>query len=269
LQLTKCEISITIKDFVMQNTSFYAKLAKSTRVWLLISVVTFGFSFQSCDEDGNLLLPPLGLTEAEVAQGLREALKVGTNNSVEETNRLDGYFGNPDIKIPWPQDAMGAYNYINNNMIILRPLLDEVVLLMNRGAEAASEKAKPIFIDAITSITILDAWEILNGADNAATMYLHSRTFNSLHDAFKPDIHDALQTVGAAAIWTQIANTYNPVATISPNLNPLDPDLSGYATGKALDGLFFLIAEEEYKIRTDPIARINEILRKVFGTLDN
>ena len=242
---------------------------KNIRLVILVLIVTFGFSFQSCDEDGNLLLPPLGLTEAEVAQGLREALKVGTNNSVEETNRLDGYFGNPDIKIPWPQDAMGAYNYINANMSLLRPLLDEVVLLMNRGAEMASEKAKPIFIDAITNITIHDAWEILNGADDAATMYLYSRTINSLHEAFKPDIYDALQTIGANAIWTQIANAYNPIAMVSPGLNTLDPDLSDYATEKALDGLFFLIAEEEYKIRKDPLARINDILRRVFGTLDN
>ncbi len=254
----------------MLNNLITIKIMKNIRIVILVLIVTFGFSFQSCDEDGNLLLPPLGLTEAEVAQGLREALKVGTNNSVEETNIHDGYFGNPDIKIPWPQDAMGAYNYINNNssMVLLRPLLEEVIVLMNRGAEAASEKAKPIFIDAITGITIHDAWEILNGADNAATMYLHSRTFSSLHEAFKPDIHDALQTVGAAAIWSQIANAYNPVANFSPGLNPLDPDLSDYATGKALDGLFFLIAEEEYKIRKDPVARINDILRRVFGTLD-
>ncbi len=255
----------------MQSISFSAKLKKNLSIFILIFLVSIAFSFQSCDEDGNLLLPPLGLTEAEVANGLREALKVGTNSSVLETNRHDGYFGNPDIKIPWPQDAMGAYNYINNNssMVLLRPLLQEVIVLMNRGAEAASEKAKPIFIDAITGITIHDAWEILNGADNAATMYLHSRTFSNLHEAFKPDIHDALQTVGAAAIWSQIANAYNPVANFSPSLNPLDPDLAGYATGKALEGLFHLIADEEQKIRTDPIARINDILRRVFGTLDN
>jgi hypothetical protein len=253
----------------MLKTSFSAKIIKNLRVLILIFSVIFVFSFPSCDEDGNLILPPLGLTEAEVAQGLREALKVGTNNSVEETNKHDGYFGNPDIKIPWPQDAMGAYNYINANMGFIRPLLDEVVLLMNRGAEMASDKAKPIFIDAITSITIHDAWEILNGDNDAATMYLYSRTFSSLHEAFKPDIYDALQTVGAATIWTQISNAYNPIATISPNLNTLDPDLADYATEKALDGLFYLIAEEEYKIRTDPIARINDILRRVFGTLDN
>ena len=253
----------------MLITTFSARIIKNLRALILISVLAIGFSFQSCDEDGNLMLPTLALTEAEIAQGLREALKVGTNNSVEETYKHNGYFGNPDIKIPWPQDAMGAYNYINANMSLLRPLLDEVVLLMNRGAEMASEKAKPIFIDAITSITIQDAWEILKGPDDAAAMYLYSRTFNSLHEAFKPDIYNALQTVGAANLWTQIASGYNPIATLSPNLNTLDPDLADYATRKALDGLFFLIAEEEYKIRTDPIARINDILRRVFGTLDN
>ncbi len=234
----------------------------------LIFIMIFSLSFQSCDEDGNLIIP-LGLTEDEVIDGLKETLKVGTNNSVEESNRFDGYFGNPDIKIPWPEDAMGAYNYINNNLVIIRPLLDEVVLLMNRGAENASEKAKPIFIDAITGITIIDAWDILNGDNNAATMYLYDRTFTSLHAAFKPDIQDALESVGAATAWSEIINVYNPIAQFSPSMNTLDPDLAEYATAKALDGLFFLIAEEEIKIRTDPQARINEILRKVFGTLDN
>ncbi|MFN2395412.1 MAG: DUF4197 domain-containing protein [Bacteroidales bacterium] len=234
----------------------------------LITIMIFSLSFQSCDEDGNLIISG-NLTEAEVINGLKEALKVGTNNSVEETNRTDGYFGNPEIKIPWPEEATGAYNYINNNLSIIRPLLDEVVLLMNRGAENASAKAKPIFIDAITGITINDAWDILNGDDNAATIYLYDRTFTSLHASFKPDIQDALESVGAATAWSEIISIYNPIAQISPSLNTLDPDLAEYATAEALDGLFFLIAEEEYKIRTDPLARINEILRKVFGTLDN
>jgi len=238
------------------------------RAFILIAFISLSLNFQSCDEDGNLLLP-IPLTEAEVAQGLREALKVGTNNSVEQTNKLDGYFGNPDIKIPWPQDAMGAYNYISTNLSVIKPLLDEVVLLMNRGAEQASERAGPIFIDAIMGITILDAWEILNGADNAATMYLYQATFSSLHTEFKPDIHSALQTVGAATVWNEIISVYNPLANVLPTLNPLDPDLAEYATEMALEGLFFLIAEEELKIRTDPVARINDILKRVFGTLDN
>lgn len=251
----------------MQNNNVKFLKTKIFSFQLILTII-LSLSFQSCDEDGNLIIPT-GLTEAEIIEGLKEALKVGTNNSVAETNKIDGYFGNPDIKIPWPEDAMGAYNYIDNNLSIIRPLLDEVVLLMNRGAENASEKAKPIFIDAITGITINDAWDILNGDDNAATMYLYDRTFTNLHAAFKPDIQDALQSVGASTAWSEIINIYNPIAQFSPSLNTLDPDLAEYATAKALDGLFFIIAEEEYKIRKDPLARINEILRKVFGTLDN
>lgn len=224
------------------------------------------FAFSSCDEEGNLVLP---LSEAEIVEGLKEALKVGANNSVVQTNQTNGYFGNPQLKIPWPEEAAGAYNFINNNMPLLRPLLDDVVLRMNRGAEQASEKAKPIFVDAITTMSIQDARNILNGDDNAATVYLHSRTYTSLHTAFKPDIHSALEAVGAASLWQQIANSYNPIASITPGINPINTDLADYTTTRALDGLFFLIEEEELKIRTDPLARISEILKRVFGRLDN
>ena len=233
---------------------------------LVILFFAASFGLKSCDEHGNLILP---LTEGEIIEGLKEALKVGTDNSVAKTNQVNGYYENPLIKIPWPEEAAGAYNFINNNLPSLRPLLDEVVLLMNRGAEEASAKAKPIFIEAILSMTIQDARNILNGADNAATMYLHDRTYNSLHNAFKPDIHDALETVGAATTWNSIALVYNPVANITPGINPITTDLAHYTTTRALDGLFLLLEEEEKKIRTDPQARINEILKRVFGTLDN
>ncbi len=254
--------------------TFINKFKKTTirlsDLGVFVLMILIAVSFKSCDEDGNLILD-MPLTEQEVAQGLKEALKVGTNNSVVETNRQDGYFGNPMIKIPWPEEASGAYNYISNNMATLKPLLDEVVLKMNRGAEQASIKAKPIFINAITSISIMDAWDILRGADNAATMYLYNNTFHDLHLAFKPDIHLALESVGAATLWSQITTQYNTVANaplLGTNLDPINTDLSGYTTGKALDGLFHLVAEEELKIRTDPVARINDILKKVFGELD-
>ncbi len=233
---------------------------------LTILFFTASLGLKSCDEHGNLILP---LTEAEIIQGLKEALKVGTDNTVTQTNQLNGYFGNPLIKIPWPEEAAGAYNYINNNLTVLRPILDEVVLLMNRGAEEASAKAKPIFIDAIMNMTIQDARNILNGNDNAATQYLHDRTYHSLRNAFRPDIHAALESVGAASAWSSITSVYNPIATITPGINPINTDLADYTTAKALDGLFLLIEAEEKKIRTDPAARINDILRRVFGTLDN
>jgi hypothetical protein len=227
----------------------------------------------SCDDILESLKKDTKLSESEVAEGLKEALKVGITNSVAQTNRQDGFFGNPLIKIPWPSEAQGAYNYIrtNSTLSFLRPVLDEVVLKMNRGAEQASEKATPIFIDAIRGITIMDAWNILRGANNAATMYLKDNTYTNLQAAFRPDILSALESVGAATAWSTVTTGYNTVANnpiLGSNLNPINTDLADYTTGKALDGLFLLVAEEELKIRTDPVARINDILRRVFGQLD-
>lgn len=243
-------------------------LVRHTHALLILmpAAIFFVLMFQSCDEDGNLILP---LTETEVANGLKEALKVGTNNSVAETNQLDGYYGNDAIRIPWPEEASGAYSYIEDNMSLIQPLLDEVILLMNRGAEEASEKARPIITDAIVSMSISDAWNILNGENDAATQYLVEKTYHSLYEAFLPEIDAALESVGASTIWAQITSAYNPVATIWPDLNPIETNLSDYATEKALDGLFVLIAEEELKIRTDPQARINDLLERVFGSLDD
>jgi hypothetical protein len=259
--------------FNSQTQKFTGTLTTSKNKFLLFSLIlSFFIGLTSCED----LLDSINngeLTEAEVAQGLKEALKVGTGNSVAETNRPDGYFGNPLIKIPWPEEAAGAYNYINTSTTLsfLRPVLDEVVLKMNRGAEQASDKAKPIFIDAITGITIMDAWNILRGANDAATMYLYNNTYSNLHIAFKPDIHHALESVGAATAWNTVTSGYNTIANnpiTGSNLDPINTDLADYTTGKALDGLFYLVAQEELKIRTDPVARINDILRRVFGQLD-
>jgi hypothetical protein len=243
--------------------------SKTAFIAIVLSVVlvacNLNIPLPTMDDLGR---PTPTLTEADIIQGLKEALKVGAGNSVSKTNQADGYFGNPQIKIPWPQEAAGAYNYINNNLPVVRPLLDEVVLKMNRGAEKASEKAKPIFIDAIVSMSIEDARNILRGERNAATRFLHQKTYASLHAAFKPDIHEALESVGAATAWSAITTAYNPVTRFNRNLHPINTDLSDYTTTKALDGLFLLIEQEEDKIRTDPVARVNEILRKVFGSLD-
>jgi hypothetical protein len=246
-------------------------MMKNLKIFLLL----FAFSiiplltFHSCDQLQQISIPGGGttpLTEAEIIRGLKEALVVGAGNSVALTNKTDGFFGNPRIKIPWPQEAAGAYNYINTNLPSLQPLLDEVVLKMNRGAEMASAKAKPIFIDAVMSMTISDARNILYGGNNAATQYLNQRTYAALHAAFKPEIHNALESVGAATVWSNITNPYNRIARITPGVNVINTDLSDYTTSEALKGLFLLIGEEETKIRQDPRARVNEILRRVFGS---
>jgi hypothetical protein len=255
---------------ITNNTNSFLRLNLS-RTIIFVFFLFLPIMLVSCEDLLDNVNKPL--TEQEVAQGLREALKVGAINSVTETNRIDGFYGNPIIKIPWPEEAQGAYNYIQTTqaLSLLRPALNEVVLLMNRGAEQASEKAKPIFLDAITGITIMDAWNILRGAENAATMYLKNNTYSELQAAFRPDIHSALESVGAATAWNKVTSGYNTVANnpfTGTNLQPITTDLADYTTGKALDGLFHLVSQEEMKIRTDPVARINDILRKVFGELD-
>jgi len=249
----------------------------------IIIVMLAGLSFfsVSCETLLSILgtaTPPTPagttvMTERQVAAGLKEALKVGINNSVSLTNRTDGFFGNSMIKIPWPSEAQGAYNFINQNasLSFLRPVLDEVVLKMNRGAEQASARATPIFVSAIEQMTIIDAWNILRGANNAATLYLQSKTYNNLHTAFMPDIQNALESVGAASAWQTVTTGYNTVANnpiLGSGLNPINTDLADYTTRKALDGLFLLVAQEELKIRSNPAARVNDILKEVFGQLD-
>ncbi len=232
----------------------------------LVLLILLSINFQSCDEETTF-----ALSEQEIAEGLKEALIVGTNYSVEETNQHNGFYDNPaypGIKIPWPEEATGAYNYIDENMDLIKPLLDTVVLRMNRAAEQASNKAKPIFIDAITGITIQDARDILNGTNDEATNYLKDRTYNELHAEFRGDIYCALENVKAVTAWETITTKYNRIASFTFGQEPINTDLADYTTEKTLDGLFHLVAEEEMKIRTDPKARVNDLLERVFGELD-
>lgn len=237
-----------------------------TKITMVMLAVAVGQIPQSCEEHGNVAVP---LTETEVVNGLKEALKVGIANAVDITSEVNGYYENELIKIPWPEEASEAYNYIDDKLPVVRPVLDEVILKMNRGAEKAAVAATPIFTDAITSMTIADAWAILKGDENAATEYLRSRTFDQLHASFKPEISASLESVGAASAWQEVTSAYNPVARLWPGIDPINTDLPDYATRQALDGLFLLIAEEEAKIRTNPQARINDILKRVFGSVDN
>jgi hypothetical protein len=132
---------------------------------------------------------------------------------------------------------------------------------LNRGAEKAATEAKPIFVDAITSMTVKDAWGILKGEDDAATNYLRRTTSTSLEAAFKPVITTSLEAVDATKYFTKIVNTYNKI----PLVEKVNPNLEDYVTDKAMVGLFLLIEDEERQIREDPIARTSELLKKVFA----
>jgi len=228
-------------------------------IFLFLVIGFISMSVNSCEQ-----LVRVPMSDAEVANGLREALTIGAVNAVLSTNKEDGFFQNPAIKIPFPPEATGAMNYMQNSAL-LRPLLNEFVLRLNRAAEHASAQARPIFTNTIRDITIQDAWGILRGGSNAATNYLHNRTYTPLYDAYKPDIINSLNTVGAQAAWQELTTTYNTIAALSPNLNAVNTDLADYATRKALDGLFHIVAIEENKIRQDPAARVTELLQRVFA----
>lgn len=219
--------------------------------------------FAGCDTLGKLNLPtnvPTVLSETDVANGLKEALNVGTNNAVGLLGKADGFLKSPLYMIPFPQEAIRAKEKLEQ--LGMGTLIDNFIATMNHGAENAVSKAAPIFLNAITSMTITDAVNILKGADNAATEYFKSKTTASLTSLFKPEISKALDAVNCTKYWTDITSTYNKI----PLVTPIETDLSKYVTDKAISALFSQIAVEEKKIRTDPAARINDILKKVFDT---
>lgn len=199
------------------------------------------------------------LTTAEVAEGLKEALIKGISTGSDLVSITDGYFKNPEIKIPFPPEVQKVENTLRN--IGLGSQVDKFVLSLNRGAEDAAKEAKPIFIAAIKSMTIQDAWAILKGDQNAATEYLKRTTSGLLKEKFKPVIQTSLNKVNATKYYGEIVTRYNQI----PLVDKVNPNLDDYATDKAIEGLFTMIAKEEKEIRQDPVARTTELLKKVFG----
>jgi hypothetical protein len=198
-------------------------------------------------------------TTAEVAEGLKEALIKGISHGSDLTSQVDGYFKNPEIKIPFPPDVKRVEDKLRQ--IGLGSEVDKFILTLNRGAEDAAKEAKPIFITAIKSMTIQDAWSILRGQNDAATQYLKRTTSAQLKDKFKPVIQNSLNKVSATKYYKDIVTRYNQI----PLVQKVNPELDDYATDRAIEGLFIMIAKEEKDIRQNPVARTTELLKKVFG----
>lgn len=210
-------------------------------------------------EDVNKTLGDKPLTTAEVAEGLKEALVKGISTGSDLVSVTDGYFKNPEIKIPFPAEVKKVEDAMRK--IGLGSQVDKFVLTLNRGAEDAAKEAKPIFIAAIKSMTIQDAWAILKGEDNAATEYLKRTTSPLLKEKFKPVIQNSLNKVNATKYYSEIVTRYNQI----PLVEKVNPNLDDYATDKAIEGLVVMIAKEEKNIRQDPVARTTELLKRVFG----
>jgi TPP-dependent indolepyruvate ferredoxin oxidoreductase alpha subunit len=198
------------------------------------------------------------LTNDNMIEGLMEGLKLGINTATGSASKSDGFFKNPEIFIPFPKEAESMKKTLEKTM---KPQVDDFVMKLNRAAEKASEKAGPIFLDALKQMTFTDALTILQAKDDAATQYLKAKTMSPLTDAFAPVINDALSTVGATQAWSVLANAYNMI----PFVQKVNPDLGKYTTELALVGIFKLVSQEEMKIRKDPAAFGNNVIQNVFG----
>jgi hypothetical protein len=236
------------------------------RMIQLLSCVLLLSALSGCESTQQILksieqnYPATGqLSTADIAAGLKQALEVGARNSSNQLSALDGFFKNAAIKILLPQEAQKVEKTLRD--LGMGSLVDKAILSLNRAAEDATKSAAPIFVDAIKTMTIQDALGILKGGDFAATNYLKTKTTTALTSAFKPVIQQSLDKVSATKYWGDVFNTYNKFAT-----NKINPDLSGFVTDKAITGIFYQVSLEEQKIRKDPVARVTDLLKKVFGS---
>ncbi len=200
-----------------------------------------------------------GLSNDKIVSGLKEALTRGTNNSTTIVSKLDGYYKNPKIKIPFPKEAKQMESTLKS--MGMSKQVDEFVKTLNRAAEDAAKQAAPIFVNAIKKMTVNDGLKILRGGNTAATEFLKTSTSAALTAQFKPVVQSSLQKVQITKHWTPLVKSYNKV----PMVKKMNPDLNAYVTQKAIEGLFTMIAEEEAKIRKDPVNTGSNLLNEVFG----
>ena len=201
------------------------------------------------------------LTDTDIINGLKEALTKGSNKASEQLNKTDGFNLDPKVRIPFPEDCKKVSDKLRD--LGFGKKVDEFEIQLNRAAEQAAKEAGPIFVNSIKQMSFEDAKSILKGPDTAATGYLKKTTYNSLFDAFNPHIKSALENTLATKMWSDLTGIYNKLPTTRTKVNS---DLVSYTNHKALKGLFTLVAEEELKIRKDPLARTSDILKKVFGS---
>lgn len=228
---------------------------------IITALLLFAFIGLSSFDTRPAVIPLPGNTEMVTA--LKQALEQGTTKSADQLSAVDGFFANAAIKILMPPEAKKAESTLRK--LGFNKLCDDVVLSLNRAAEDAAKKAKPIFLNALKQMTVQDAANILLGSQDAATQYFKRTTTAELTLQFRPVIHTSLNNVGATRLYSQLVTQYNKIPLV---FNKLNPDLDDYVTQKAIDGLFYQIALEELNIRQNLSARSTPLLQKVFGFLD-
>lgn len=198
------------------------------------------------------------LSTSDIVSGLKEALSFGAEKSATKLSATDGFFKDAAVKILLPEQVRNVESKMR--MLGLGKMVDNAELSLNRAAEDASKTAAPIFLSAIKKMTVTDALNILRGSDTAATGYLRKTTSPELINAFMPIVQESLKKVDATKYWKDVFNTYNKFTS-----SPVDTDINSYVTSKALDGIFYYVAQEEVGIRKNPAQRVSDILKKVFG----
>ena len=199
------------------------------------------------------------LSDSKINAGLKQALQIGAENSVKLVGRKDGYFANNEIKILMPKNLQPLEKGLR--MVGYGPKIDDFVLSMNRSAEAAAPAARKIFVDAITSMPFDDARRILSGGDTAATDYFKQKTTPQLTTAFRPVVDKTMADNGVTKQYNALVGQYKAL----PFAKKQDLDITDYVVGKALDGLFYELGQEERKIRQDPAKQTTDLLKEVFG----
>jgi hypothetical protein len=244
-----------------------------------LSIAAIVILLTACAELLNVVktASPAPLTEEEVVNGLKEALITGAKNSSGILSAENGYYGDAAVKILLPDEAKVIVDNISK-IPGGDKLVEDVVLRINRAAEDAAKEAAPVFTNSIRQMTVKDGFNILRGADNAATTYLRSTTYTELYSLYKPKIQastekDIVGNVSTMDSWTALTGKWNSLANSMAgklaNLKPVNTDLNDYLTNKALNGIFMKVEAEELKIRKDVSARISPLLQRVFGSLDN
>ena len=240
----------------------------------------FFFTLSSCDvlnkaasnaannfmNEGSANVQGTSLTNAEVISGLKEALNIGIENSVSIASVTDGFLGNNNIKLPFPPDALKVKEKALD--LGLNGQVEKFETTLNRAAEEACKEALTIFKDAITNMSFSDGFAILNGGNSAATKYLKEQTTKELKSTFAPKVKAAISKVKLTDYWSPLVNKYNTAMIITGG-DKINSDLNLFVTQKAIEGLFILVEAEENKIRLDPMARVTDLLNKVFGSLTN
>jgi hypothetical protein len=231
----------------------------------IIAVFALSCIMVSCAELQQVVnqLPIEGLSQGEIASGLKEALNNGIDKQVVKLTSVDGFYKNEMVKILLPDELKKVDKGLRD--IGMGKLADEGLKVLNRAAEDAVKQATPIFVDAIKNMSFTDAKNILLGSENSATTYLQNSTSTALYTQFNPVIKNSFAKVGADKVWSNIITKYNSI----PLVKKVNPDLTDYTTNKAMEGVFKMVAVEEKNIRTNLSSRTSDLLKRVFALQDN